>query len=127
MEKTYFALIGTSRNACGRVRWAVTGFNSQKDIIGLASEECNRAGKSLEDLAGIEMVGVNPDEDGDFESFEQSRAFADGEEFNVALEKLNDDGRTYSIFDDSDAAAVAEFIEQADAVGLGDRARALAE
>lgn len=127
MEKTYFAIIGTSRNAFGGVRWTVTGFNSQKDIIGYALTECNRSGESLEDLAGIKMVGVNPDEDGDFESFEPSRAFADGEEFNVALEKLNDDGRTYNVFDDSDSAAVAEFIEQADTIGLGDEARELAE
>lgn len=123
----YFAIIGTSRNACGGVRWVATAYNSESDIIGFASAECGLEGTSLEEIAGIEWVGVNPDEDGDFESFEPARAFADGEEFQAAITKLNDDGRTYSIFNDSSTTEVADFIEDADRVGLGDRAKELVE
>ncbi len=117
----YYAIIGTSRNACGGVRWAATANNTETDIIGWARSECAKSGESLEALAGIKSVGINPDADGDFESFEPEREWAEGEEFAVAVEKLNDDGRTFRLFTDASA-----FVMEADEVGLGDKARALA-
>ena len=126
-NSTYFAIIGTSRNTFGGVRWTVTAYNSESDIVGYANDECGRSGESLKSLAGIEWAGVNPDEDGDFETFEPARPFADGEEFQTALIKLNDDGRTYTIFDDSRPEEVKEFLEQAEAIGLGEKAQELVE
>lgn len=122
--KTYFALIGNSSAASNR-RWSVTSYNSETDIIGFAEAECNKSGEQLCELAGISMIGVNPDKDGDCKTFEPSRPFNDVELFQTALAKLNDDSRTYRIFDDSDAAAVAEFINVSDCVGLGERSKAL--
>ncbi len=128
MEKpTYFAIIGTSHNAFGGVRWTITAYNSVPDIIGFANNECARSGESLESIAGIEWVGVNPDEDGDYETFEPARPFADGEEFQTALNKLNDDGRTYTIYDDSKPEEIKAFLEQADSIGLGEKAQELVE
>jgi len=126
-NSTYFAIIGTSRNTFGGVRWTVTAYNSESDIVGYANDECGRSGESLKLLAGIEWAGVNPDEDGDFDTFESARPFADGEEFQTALTKLNDDGRTYTIFDDSKPEEVKEFLEQAEAIGLGEKAQELVE
>lgn len=126
-NSTYFAIIGTSRNAFGGVRWTVTAYNSESDIIGYANDECGRSGESLESLAGIEWVGVNPDEDGDFETFEPARPFAEGEKFQTALAKLNDDGRTYNIFNDSKPEEIKEFLEQANAIGLSEKAQELVE
>lgn len=125
MTKHFFALIGTSSNACGGVKWAATGYNSTADIIGFAQAECNRQGSNLESLVGIEFVGVNPDNDGEFSEYKPSRDFAEGEELRAALEKLNDDGRTFKIYDDSDPTAVLEFLEDAESVGLSERASEL--
>jgi len=122
-NSTYFAIIGTSRDTCSDVRWAVTPYNSEADIIGFANAECARSGESLESLAGIEWVGVNPDEDGDSDIYEPARPFAEGEEFQTALNKLNDNGRTYIIFDSSKPEEIKEFLEQAAAVGLREKAQ----
>jgi len=116
-NSTYFAIIGTSRYACGNVRWAVTPYNSEADIIGFANAECARSGESLESLAGIEFV----------DTFEPARPFAEGEEFQTALTKLNDDGRTYNIFDNSKPEEIKEFLEQAAAVGLREKAQEIVE
>lgn len=126
-EPHYFAIIGTSSAAYGGVNWSITAYNSKDDIIGYASEECNRAGSSLEDVAGIKWIGVNPDADGDFESFEPEREFAEGEEFQAALTKLNDDCRTYKIFDDSNKEEIDEFLMEAEAISLGEHAAELVE
>lgn len=127
MEKHFFAITGTSRNSAGDVRWAATPFNSERDIIDYASEECNREGTDLYALAGIDNVGVNPDKDGNFETFQPSREFNPGEEFEVAINKLNDDGRTFLVFDDSNHEDVKHFLEKANEVGLGDPAQKLVD
>lgn len=116
----FYAIIGTSRNTCGGVRWAVTANNTEAGVISLARAECNRVGECLEDIAGIKSVGINPDEDGDFESFAWEREWGEGEEFAIAVEKLMDDGRTFRLFNDASA-----FVMEAEEIGLGDRAREL--
>jgi|APLak6261699311_1056244.scaffolds.fasta_scaffold00140_20 hypothetical protein len=126
-EPHYFAIIGTSSAGYGGVRWSITAYNSKDDIIGYASEECNRAGSSLEDVAGIKWIGVNPDEDGGFESFEPEREFAEGELFQAALTKLNDDCRTYKIFADSNQQEIDDFLMEAEAAGHGEKAAELVE
>lgn len=123
--KHYFAIIGTSRNAFGGVRYTLTPYNSESDIIGFAYEECARSGESLESIAGIGFKTIN--ENTDDEDVVAEREFNDGEEFQAALTKLNDDGRTYMIFDDSNPAELADFIAEADRIGEGDCARELAE
>ncbi len=123
--KHYFAIIGTSRNAFGGVRYTLTPYNSESDIIGFAHEECARSGESLESIAGIGFKTIN--EGTDDEEIVAEREFAEGEEFQAALSKLNDDGRLYSVFDDSDPEQVLCFIEVADRIGEGERARELAE
>lgn len=122
-DKKYYAIVGTSRYA-GDVRWSIT-YNSEADIIGYANTECRRRGESLEELAGIDWIGVEPDEDGEFTRFEPERPFVTGEEFKAALEKLNDDGRTYSIFDSARPEEVEKFIDEAASIGLGAEARSL--
>jgi len=121
----YFAIIGTSRNANGGQRWSLTASNTEDEIIGFAEEECNRSGEFLGELVGIKMEGVNEDEDGDFEYYEPDRPYADGEHFEAAIEKLNDDGRDFLIYDDSDTVAIQEFIDKADFIGHGEKARKL--
>ena len=123
--KTYFAIIGTSRYACGGQRWSLTASNTEDEIIGFAEEECNRSGANLCELVGIGMEGVNEDEDGDFEYYEPDRQYADGEHLVAAIEKLNDDGRDFLIYDDSDTVAIQAFIDKADFIGCGDKAREL--
>lgn len=123
--KHYFAIIGTSRNAFGGVRYTLTPYNSEADIIGFAWNECARSGESLESIAGIGFKTIN--EGTDDEEIMAEREFNEGEEFQAALTKLNDDGRTYSIFDDSNQAEVADFIAEADLIGEGERARELVE
>lgn len=123
--KHYFALIGTSRNAAGGVRWTLTPYNSESDIIGFARDECARSGESLEALAGIGFTIRN--EGTDDKEITAERDFAEGEEFTAALEKLNDDGRTYSVFDASAPDDVAEFLAEAERVGEGERARELVD
>lgn len=123
--KHYFAIIGTSRAAYGGVRYTLTPYNSEADIIGFAYAECARSGESLESIAGIGSKTIN--EGTDDEQIVDEREFTEGEEFQAALTKLNDDGRTYSIFNDSDQEEVADFIAEADRIGEGARARELVE
>lgn len=122
---TYYSITGSSRNASGGARYALGFIVDQAEIISFAREECGREGTSLESFAGIEFAGINPDEDGHFEEFTPSRAWNEGEEFAAALSKLNDDGRTYEIFDT--AGNGDEFIARAEIYGLGDEARALVD
>jgi hypothetical protein len=123
----YFAIIGTSSAAYGGVRWSITAYNSQADIISYAQDECVKTGATLEDVAGIKWNGVNPDEDGDFENYEPEREFREGELFQAALTKLNDDCRTYKIFDDSNKDEIESFLMEAEAVGHGDHAKELVQ
>lgn len=122
---TYFAIIGTSRAAYGGVRWTLTPYNSEADIISFAWNECARTGESLESIAGIGSKTIN--EGTDDEQIVNEREFNEGEEFQAALAKLNDDGRTYSIYNDADPDQVKDFIEEAERIGLGERARELVE
>lgn len=94
--KTYFAIIGTSRNACGGVRYSLTAYNSESHIIEYAQDECARTGESLDE----------------------------SDEFNSAIEKLNDDGRRYSIYENT-PEGIEEFLNDADAIGQLERAEEL--
>ncbi len=123
--ENYYSITGTSRNSAGGARYALGRVVDKEDIINFAHEECGREGISLESVAGIEFIGINPDADGDFEEFIPAREWNEGEEFAAALSKLNDDGRTYEIFDM--ATECDEFIARADCLGLGNEARALVD
>lgn len=121
----YYALIGTSRNASGGARWTITANNTEADIIGYARAECEKESTWLESLAGIDSVGINPDADGEPTEYAPDREWRDGEEFAAALEKLNDDGRTYRIYDMSAPDDIAELLDDADAHSVGARAAEL--
>lgn len=123
-EKSYFVISGPNQYKYGGARRYLSRYQREEEIIELASEECGNEGTSLEELAGIEWVGVgDADEDGDFDGFEPARAFHPGEELKAAVEKLNDDGRAYWIYDDSDPKEVALFIQDAEKIGREEEAR----
>jgi hypothetical protein len=117
--KTLFCFIiwGTSRNASGGPRYSVS-MNSQIELTGVAIEECDREGTSLEQFAGIPMI---EDENGDFAP---ERSLDGSELFEVALQKLRDDGRSVELFPATKAGA-KEFLKAAQAVGLSDKAQRL--
>lgn len=121
----YYTVSGTSRNACGGVRWHVSANETEQDIIGYADHEMTRSGQSFEDLVGIGFKTIN--EGTDREEIVPEREMTVDEMFNAALEKLNDDGRTYRIFKMNDAEALEEFLLQADMAGLLKKAQKLAE
>lgn len=121
MQKYFYTIIGTSRNAYGGPRHSVA-MHSEKGVIDLANEECNREGISLTDLADIEQEF---DEDGNYVG--QSREWDEGEELKTALEKLNDDGRLFAIYSRDSSSETDEFVAQADYHGAGQRARKLAD
>jgi hypothetical protein len=108
MRKTYFTLMGTSRNAVGGVRWTVAANVSGKQIVGFAEAECSKSGESLEEIGGVSARPMNDDE-----------------RWIAALDKLNDDGRTFAAFDDADRDAIDEFLGQAITAGCGEQAREL--
>ena len=70
-----------------------------KEIISIAANQAGHRGESLERHAGIEFVGINPDQDGDFESFEPTRAWNEGEEMKAAIAEFTEDGYVYEIFE----------------------------
>jgi hypothetical protein len=126
MSTTYYALIGTSKDAADAVRWTVTARNSEMDIIGLAEEECRLSGEDLEFFAGFELIGSSRHAGGiGCEELAWSRDWMPGEKFKASLLKLNDDERTYKIFDDAKREQVEEFLAKAKAVGLLETALAL--
>ncbi len=127
MLTTYFAIIGTSRNACGEVRWTLTARNSEANIINLAADECRYSGNMLERLAGLAWIDINPPKAGKPEIFKPAHPFTPEEELQAALIKLNDDGRTYIIFDDSKPEEVEDFLDYADDIGLDKKAQMLVE
>lgn len=110
----YNTIIGTSRNAGGRVRYCIGALVTEQDIIGLARDECDRSGESLVDLAGIEW---KTSEAGDREA---AREWEPGEEFYTAITKLNDEGRLYEIYDCE--SEVTEFLDRAEKLGMGNEA-----
>lgn len=120
----YYAIIGTSRNACGGVRWTLRAGVTEQDVLSWAYSECQREGSSLQDVAGIGWVGVGFDvEDEDEPSdYDPERDWLPGEEFETAIAKLNDDGRAFALFD-----VAEEFVEEACQLGLGEDAAELVE
>lgn len=117
MQTTFFALIGSSRNAYGGVRWNLDAMVKKSDIIRYANAQLDRRGNSLEEWAGINEFWTD---DGDFIGFE--REWRDGEELETALKVLNDDGCTYSIWPDDVVDNVRDFLDEAEKIGLGDEA-----
>ncbi|MCX8489496.1 MAG: hypothetical protein ORN54_00330 [Cyclobacteriaceae bacterium] len=75
------------------------GIIREEEIITLATWQCNRRGESLTDVAGIKMICLNPDADGDCLDWKQSRDWLPGEELETSLKELQSDGDLYRIFD----------------------------
>lgn len=120
----YFTVSGTSRNACGGVRWHVSANETEQSIIGYADHEMTRSGESFEDFIGIGFKTIN--EGTDNEQIVPEREMTQYETFEAALAKLSDDGRTYLIYKMDDAEALEEFLLQADMAGLLKKAQQLA-
>lgn len=114
MSTTFFTIVGTSRNASGGIRWRLNAMRTEADIIGYANGELERKGESLQERAGIAEFW---DEDGNFIGY--SREWRDGEELETALDVLNDDGCTYSIWPDNVLDNVRDFVDEAEKLGLG--------
>lgn len=120
----YFAVNGSSKGGAfdfadimpGFPRCFATRNNTEADIVEFAINECIREGSSLEEIAGIGWIA-----DGDFERVVPARPFEEGEKFKAALAKLNDDGRTYRVFN-MDTEILA-FLAYAEGVGLSSTAR----
>jgi hypothetical protein len=117
-SKIYFVIYSNrSRNSSGglvpRVIWTF-----DKTIIEAATSELRRAGKSFEDMAGIDLL---EDTDG---NCKYARELDHNEIVNLSVEKLGDDGRLYMIFD-TDADSAEAFIQYAATYSLENEARAL--
>ena len=95
-----------------------------KEIISIAANQAGRRGESLERHAGIEFVGINPDQDGDFESFEPTRAWNEGEEMKAAIAEFTEDGYVYEIFESETERN--DFVARAADFGLENEATELA-
>lgn len=97
-SKFYYIIASTrSRNSFGGIGKINLVLMDEKEIINIASNQATRRGESLERHAGIEFLGVNPD--GDFESFEPSRSWEEGEELEAAISEFTEDGYVYEIFE----------------------------
>lgn len=126
MSTTYYALIGSSNETGEDVRWSVTGRISENDVITLAEEECRITGEDLEFFAGFELIGSNKRAGSiGCEKLTWSRDWMVGEKFQASLLKLNDDGRTYHVFNKAKREHIEEFLTKAEAVGLRAEADAL--
>lgn len=120
----YYIAHSTSRNAPGGARYSVHANVSDRDIIEWARNECVREGRSLEEFAGIDFVCADTAQDAEScGEWVPARDWEEGEEFESACEKLSDDGRYFYAYAMDDTALVNEFLELAEDVGLGDRAR----
>ena len=124
MNTTFFAIIGTSRNTYGGVRWNLSAMVTEADIIRFALGELEISGDGdLHSWAGIaELTDEVGDQTGIYE-----REFELGEELEMALRVLNDDGCTYAIWPDDVADNVVDFLDEAIKIGLGDEAQRLVE
>ncbi|WP_153111615.1 hypothetical protein [Propionivibrio limicola] len=125
MSAAYFALIGTSNENGAEVRWTTTVYKSESDIIALAEEECERSGEDLEFIAGFELLGLNKRGGRSCDQFIWSRDWMPGEKLKTSLIKLNDDGRAHWTYNHTKQEEVQEFLTKAEALGLGENARAL--
>jgi hypothetical protein len=87
-----------------------------KTIIEAAERELNRSGETLEDMAGVKWI---EDADG---NMQPARELTYDEVLALSVEKLDDDGRLYTIFSTDEEGAL-DFIEAAEEYGLDNEAR----
>jgi hypothetical protein len=90
----------------------------RSEVVNLAALECSGEGTTLEEYAGITYV---EDAEGNFHS---TRELEEEELFDVAVDKLNDDGRLFLVFS-TDAPGTREFLATAAGYGLEKSARLL--
>lgn len=120
MEKYFFAIYSeSSRNSTAGLRPQVM-WTKESAIFRAADDEITKSGLSYEDMAGIAWI---EDENG---NLRPARQLTSEEAFDLALEKLSDDGRMFEIFPDDEAGA-ENFIERAEFFGLEDQAREITE
>jgi hypothetical protein len=92
----------------------------RREVVNLAALECSLEGTTLEEYADISYA---EDADG---NFHPTRELEDEELFDVAVDKLNDDGRLFLVFS-TDALGTREFIATAAGYGLEKSARLLSK
>jgi hypothetical protein len=99
---------------------------TEEQIISAAEQQAMRRGEGLTAYTDIEWVGINPDEDGDYDDYKMSRDWRDGEILLAAVSEFTNDGYFYKIFKYGDKAELKDFIECAQSFGMGDEAERLA-
>lgn len=100
----------TSRDSTIGLRPKIGPMFSAADLIRIAADECTREGTTLEGLAGIEWI---EDQDG---NSAPARPWNDGEELQTAVDKLDDDGKLFEVFEvQKDCAA---YYDRAAELGL---------
>ena len=121
MTARHYLLLGTAEP----VTWTVD-IASESEIIARAEEECRLSGEDLEFLAGFELIGTGKRAGSiGVHALDWSRDWMPGEKLRTALLKLGDEGRTCRAFNAADPVQVRVFLEQAEAVGLRNEAKAL--
>lgn len=101
----------TSRNSTAGLRPRVA-IMRERDIVAEAENELARAGRSFEEMAGIDFIGT-PDGD-----IRPQRDLSPDEITALAIEKLGDDGRIFFAFDQTPEGMQA-FDEVARLFGIG--------
>lgn len=91
-----------------------------RTVVEAASCELSRAGQSLEDMVGVEMI---EDADG---NFQPERELSFDEVVELSIQKLGDDGRLYEVYEDTDEGREA-FVEAASEYGLYDKSLSLVD
>jgi hypothetical protein len=97
----------------------------EEEIIRIATQQAGACGDDLTKHTDIEWVGINPDENGDFEEFELSREWNDGEELAAAVAEFTHDGYIYEVFKRGEEDA--DFIARAADFGLEEKAERYCE
>ncbi len=110
-SRHYNTIIGISRDASVGPRYRIGPLVTEADIISFAREKCEKSGKSLVELAGIEW---KKSKEGYVVA---ARNWEPGEEFYTAIAKLNDDGRVYEIYNCE--SEVDAFLDRVEQLGIG--------
>lgn len=113
----YCVYSNTSRNSTQGLQPQVM-LSDRASLIEAAEAELQRCGQTLEDLAGVAWRG---DEVG---NSKPERELGADEKFRLAIRKLDDDGRLFEAFDDTEEGR-RQFIEAAKFYGRESDAREL--
>jgi len=113
MDNDYYVIFSSKSSSSYGGRRPQVSWMTGRFIVDLARRECERVGESIESLAGIAWV-----EQGDH--YVPERELSERELFDLAVEKLGDDGRLFIVCDTQE-----EFLERARDFNLSEDAKKL--